>query len=164
MNTRFTFVRVAALAAGLVLGGSNALAAQPVDIAQMVRYGISELSVIDWAAEAEGARVVAEMHYGKLDDLVRRGASELARVEWTAHPEGARVLAELKYGNLDSLVRRGISELARAQWKADFLNTPVLADAGSVDLAAVGRYGITEFLRPEPQEQLASAGTKVAAR
>ncbi len=114
MKSRFPFVRAAVFAVSLACGGgAMAQAVNPADLAQMVRHGISELSVVDWAAEAEGARVVADMHYRHLDTLVRSGKSELARAQWAFD---APVLAAASAGGEPGeLARYGISEFLREE-------------------------------------------------
>lgn len=113
MKSRNPFVRAAVVAASLACGGgAMAQAVNPADLAQMVRYGISELSVVDWAAEAEGARVVADMHYRHLDVLVRSGKSELARAAWTFREETTAVAAHAELGEM---ARYGISEFLREE-------------------------------------------------
>ena len=116
MKSRYPFVRAAVFAASLACGGgAMAQAVNPADLAQMVRHGISELSVVDWAAEAEGARVVADMHYRHLDALVRSGKSELARANWAFDAAAPAVAVASANAELGEMARYGISEFVREE-------------------------------------------------
>ncbi len=95
MKTRLAMARAPAVALILALGGAATLTAagRAQNLDEQVLAGTTELSRVDWTASADGARTLAQMHYGNLDGQVRQGISELARADWQPAAAPVRVAA-----------------------------------------------------------------------